>query len=82
MRPCAYIAEEQLGSDLTRYRQQVHDWISCASQGWPASTPGYAVTGYTAFLLASCDVSRLSALPAVLAGTRFLLRATGSDHAT
>jgi hypothetical protein len=40
-------AEEQLGAELARYRQGIHDWIgSYADLGWPDSTPGYAVRGY------------------------------------
>jgi hypothetical protein len=75
-------AEEQLGSELTSYRQRVHDWIgSYTSQGWPDITPGYGVRGYTRLLTATSDVMRLSALARDPYRHAFLLRATGSDYA-
>ena len=47
-------AEEQLGGELARYRQRVHEWIgSYASAGWPDTTPGYAIRGYLGLLAAS-----------------------------
>ena len=47
-------AEEQLGSELARYREKVHEWIgSYASAGWPDTTPGYAIRGYPRLLTAT-----------------------------
>ena len=75
-------AEEQLGGELARYRQKVHDWIgSYASDGWPDTTPGYAIRGYPGLLAATTDVTRLSALARDPRRHAFLLRATGSDYA-
>ena len=75
-------AEEQLGSEAARYRRGVHDWIrTYAEQGWPDSTPGYAVRGYPRLLTATKDVLRLSALTRDRCRHAFLLRATGSDYA-
>lgn len=74
-------AEELLGRDLARYRQKVHDWIeSYARDGWPDTTPGYAIHGYPR-LLASTDFAALSVLVRDRRWHEFLLRATGSDHA-
>ena len=56
-------AEEQLGGELARYREKVHEWIaSYAGSGWPGTTPGYAIRGYPRLLTATADVTRLSAL--------------------
>ena len=75
-------AEEQLGSELTRYRQRVHEWIdSYDSAGWPDTTPGYAIRGYLRLLAATTDLTRLSALARSPSRHAFLLRATGSDYA-
>ena len=75
-------AEEQLGGELARYRQGIHDWIgSYAERGWPDSTPGYAVRGYPGLLTATSDAARLSALARDPCRHAFLLRATGSDYA-
>ena len=75
-------AEEQLGNEVARYRQGVHDWIcSYTSRGWPDSTPGYAVRGYPRLLTATSDVIRLSTLARDPNRHAFLLRATGSDYA-
>jgi len=74
-------AEELLGQDLTRYRRKVHEWVgSYARSGWPDSTPGYAIRGYS-LLLASIDLAGLSALARDSRRHEFLFRATGSDHA-
>ena len=54
-------AEEQLGGELARYRQLIHDWISSyADLGWPNITPGYAIRGYPGLLIATGDAMRLS----------------------
>ena len=75
-------AEEQLGAELDRYRQGIHDWIgSYADPGWPDSTPGYAIRGYLGLLTATSDAARLSALARDPRRHAFLLRATGSDYA-
>jgi Trypsin-like peptidase domain len=75
-------AEEQLGSELARYRQEIHDWIgSYASQGWPDITPGYAIRGYPRLLTVTSDDLRLSALARDPCRHAFLLRATGNDYA-
>jgi hypothetical protein len=76
------IAEEQLGSEVAVYRQGVHDWIrSYADQGWPDSTPGYAIRGYWRLLTAASDFRRVSALARDPSRQAFLLRATGTDSA-
>ena len=75
-------AEEQLGAELARYRDGIHDWIgSYAGRGWPDSTPGYAIRGYPGLLTATGDATRLSALARDPRRHAFLLRATGSDYA-
>ncbi len=75
-------AEEQLGDELTRYRQGIHEWIgSYASRGWPDGTPGYAIRGYPGLLITSSDAERLSALARDCRRHAFLSRATGSDYA-
>ena len=75
-------AEEQLGDELARYRQGIHEWIgSYASRGWPDGTPGYAIRGYPGLLTASSDAERLSALARDSRRHAFLSRATGSDYA-
>ena len=75
-------AEEQLGAELARYRQGIHDWISSsASGGWPDSTPGYAIRGYPGLLTTTSDAARLSVLARDPRRHAFLLRATGSDYA-
>jgi hypothetical protein len=75
-------AEEQLGNELTRYRQGIHEWInSYASRGWPGGTPGYAIRGYPGLLTTSSDAERLSALARDSRRHAFLSRATGSDYA-
>ena len=75
-------AEDQLGGEVTRYRHNVHEWVSsCAEDGWPDITPGYAIRGYPRMLAATGDVTRLSALARSPARHAFLLRVTGSDYA-
>ena len=75
-------AEEQLGSEVARYRKGVHNWIRWyADRGWPDITPGYAVRGYPRLLAATSDALRLSALARDPCRHAFLLRATGSDYA-
>ena len=74
-------AEEQLGGELARYREKVHEWIgSYASNGWPDTTPGYAIRGYPRLLEATADVTRLSALARDPHRHAFLLEVTGSDY--
>jgi lipopolysaccharide biosynthesis regulator YciM len=75
-------AEEQLGDELARYREKVHNWIgSYAGNGWPETTPGYAIRGYRRLLVATSDITRLSALARDPRRHAFLLLATGSDYA-
>jgi len=75
-------AEQQLGAELARYRQGIHDWIdSYANLDWPDTTPGYAIRGYPRLLIATSDATRLSALARDPRRHVFLLRATGSDYA-
>ena len=75
-------AEEQLGDELARYLEGIHDWIgSYAACGWPDSTPGYAVRGYPGLLTTTSDTTRLSALARDPRRHQFLSRATGSDYA-
>ena len=75
-------AEEQLGGELARYRQGIHDWIApTPAQAGPIprrATP-YAAT--LRLLTATSDVTRLSALARDPRRHAFLLRATGSDYA-
>ena len=74
-------AEKQLGSELGRYREKVHEWIgSYASAGWPDDTPGYAIRGYLRMLTATADVTRLSELARDPRRHAFLLKATDSDY--
>jgi hypothetical protein len=74
-------AEEQLGGELARYREKVHEWISSyARADWPGITPGYAIRGYLRLLAATADVMRLSALARDPRRHAFLLDATGSDY--
>jgi hypothetical protein len=75
-------AEEQLGSEMTRYRELVHDWVrGYGDRGWPDSTPAYAVRGYPRLLAATSDVRRLIVLARDPSRHTFLLQATGSDYA-
>ena len=75
-------AEEQLGDELARYREKVHDWIgSYASSAWPGTTAGYAIRGYLRLLAATADVMRLSVLARDPRRHAFLLEATGSNSA-
>src|SRR5262249_55523042 len=75
------LAEEQLGSEVGRYRQQVHEWIaSYATAGWPETTPGYAIRGYPRLLTATADVTRLPELARDPRRHAFLLEVTGSDY--
>ena len=75
-------AEGELGSEIARYRQGVHDWIrTYADRSWPDITPGYAVRGYPRLLIVTSGVMRLSALARDPCRHAFLLRATGSDYA-
>ena len=75
-------AEEQLGSELARYRQKSARMDRpYASAGWPDTTPGYAIRGYPGLLAATTDITRLSALARDPRRHAFLLRATGSDYA-
>ncbi len=74
-------AEEQLGGELARYRQKVHEWIDTyASSSWPGTTPSYAIRGYPRLLAATADVTRLSALARDPHRHAFLLEATGDDY--
>jgi hypothetical protein len=74
--------EEQLGGELARYRQKVHEWIdSYADDGWPDTTPSYAVLGYTRLLAAIPDIALLSVLARDPRRHAFLLRTTGNDYA-
>jgi Tfp pilus assembly protein PilF len=74
-------AEEQLGHELTRYREKVYSWIeSYARAGWPGTTPRYAIRGYTRLLVATADAIRLSALARDPRRHAFLLDVTGSDY--
>jgi hypothetical protein len=75
------IAEEQLGSELARYKQGIHDWIdSYASLGWPDTTPGYAVRGYLRLLTTTGDAARMATLARDPRRHAFLSRATASDY--
>src|SRR5262249_54386480 len=75
-------AEKQLGAQLARYQERIHDWIgSYADLGWADTTPGYAIRGYPGLLTATSDAARLSALARDPRRHAFLLRATGSDYA-
>jgi Flp pilus assembly protein TadD len=75
------IAEEQLGTELARYQQGIHDWIgSFASLGWPDTTPGYAVRGYLRLLTTTGDAARMAALARDPRRHAFLSRATTSDY--
>ena len=75
-------AEAQLGTELARYREEIHGWIrSYASRGWPDVTPSYAIRGYLRLLTATSDGGRLSALARDSRRHAFLLRATGNDYA-
>jgi tetratricopeptide (TPR) repeat protein len=75
-------AEEQLGNDLARYRDKVHEWIgSYAEAGWPDNTPGYAIRGYQRLLVATADLTRLYDLARDPRRHAFLSGATGSDYA-
>jgi hypothetical protein len=75
-------AEEQLGAELARYRQRIHDWIdSYANLDWPDTTPGYAIWGYRRLLTAASDAMRLAALARDPRRHAFLLRASGSEYA-
>ena len=75
-------AEEQLGSDLGRYRQEVHKWIrSYGDAGWPDTTPAYAIRGYLGLLTATRDATRLLALARDPRRHAFLRQATGSNYA-
>jgi hypothetical protein len=77
------LAEEQLGSELVDYRHKVHEWVgSYADDGWPDTTPGYAIGGYSSMLAATSDTTRLLALTRSVARHAFLLRATGSAYTT
>jgi hypothetical protein len=74
--------EEQLGGELARYRQKVHEWIdSYADDGWPDTTPSYAVLGYTRLLAAIPEIALLSVLARDPRRHAFLLRTTGNDYA-
>ena len=76
-------AEAQLGTELGRYRQLVHDWIaSYASQGWPDTTPDFAIYGYRGLLVRTGDLARLSKIARDPQRHAYLLRATGSEYAT
>ena len=75
-------AEEQLGDELARYQEAIHDWIgSYVGRGWPESTPGYAIRGYPGLLTTTSDTTRLAALARDPRRHQFLARATGSDYA-
>lgn len=75
-------AEEQLGDELARYRQQIHEWIGpYANAAWPDTTPDYAIRGYPRLLAATGDPTRLSALARDPHRHAFLLRTTGSEYA-
>ena len=51
-------AEGQLGGELARYRQGIHDWIGAyASADWPDTTPGYAIRSYPGLLIATSDAN-------------------------
>ena len=72
-------AEEQLGAELARYRQGIHDWIgSYADLGWPGTTPGYAILGYPRLLAATGDATRLSTLDRDPRRTRSCCRRPGA----
>jgi hypothetical protein len=72
-------AEQQLGAELARYRQGIHDWID-SYLDWPDTTPGYAIRGYPRLLITTGGIARLSALARAPRRHAFLLRATGSDY--
>ena len=75
-------AERQLGDEVSRYRNKIHDWIaSYARRGWPVETPAYAVRGYMRLLAATGDSRRLSTLARDPRRHVFLLKAAGSDYA-
>jgi Trypsin-like peptidase domain len=75
-------AEEQIGGEIAMYREQVHEWVErYADAGWPDATPGYAIRGYVRLLVATNDVTRLSAFARDPRRHAFLLDATGSDYA-
>jgi hypothetical protein len=75
------LAAEQLGNELGRYQQRVHEWIaSYAGLGWPETTPGYAIRGYSRLLTATADLTRLFELARDPRRHAFLLEVTGSDY--
>jgi hypothetical protein len=75
-------AEKQLGFELSRYRQAVHDWVkSFADANWPASSPRYAIESYPSLLAATGDTTRLYNLARDPRRHAFLLTATGNEFA-
>jgi hypothetical protein len=75
-------AEEQLGRELSRYRQRINEWVGAyAEAGWPDTTPRYAARAYSRLLVATGNRSRLLALARDRRRHAFLMRATGSDDA-
>jgi tetratricopeptide (TPR) repeat protein len=75
-------AEAQLGHELTRYRDAIHAWIDTfRNQGWPDSTPAYALRGYPRLLIATDDVARASDLATDPDRHAVLFRAAGNDYA-
>jgi hypothetical protein len=56
------MAEQQLGSTVLGYRDQLHDWAARYAQlQWPPDTPQYLLRGYQHMLTAVGDRSRLVA---------------------
>ncbi|WP_163506723.1 trypsin-like peptidase domain-containing protein [Fodinicola acaciae] len=57
------IAVRQFGSEVEKYRAQLHAWADrYAERGWPSGSPAYLLRGYSRMLATTGDIERLLAL--------------------
>lgn len=74
------IAEEQLGPEVARYREQLHEWADgYRERRWPKDTPVYLLRGYRRLLTETRDLDRLYECAVDRARHDRMLDLTGGD---
>ncbi|QWF82788.1 trypsin-like peptidase domain-containing protein [Amycolatopsis sp. CA-230715] len=74
------IAEEQLGPEVAKYREQLHEWADgYRERRWPRDTPVYLLRGYRRLLTETRDLDRLYECAIDRARHDRMLDLTGGD---
>ncbi|MEV0584580.1 hypothetical protein [Nonomuraea sp. NPDC050310] len=75
------VARETLGSDVTRFAEQIEAWAErTQDQGWPETTSPYLLRPYSRMLAASHRAERMTALATDIRRHDRMLLVTGADR--